>query len=79
MKKVLDFLSFPCYVVGMIKINDIVLFSGFSCEVESLTDGIAVVRARGFSSRVWSVPVADLELHPLAVERQASEGGCFIW
>ena len=53
----------------MIKINDIVLFSGFSCVVESLTDDSAVVRARGFSSRVWSVPVTDLELHPLAVER----------
>ena len=79
MKKVLDFLSFPCYVVGMIKINDLVLFNGFSCVVESLTDGIAVVRARGFSSRVWSVPVTDLELHPLAVERQASPGGCFVW
>ena len=79
MKKVLDFLSFPCYVIGMIKINDIVLFSGFSCEVESLTDGIAVVRARGFSSRVWSVPVADLELHPLAIGRKGAPLGGFVW
>ena len=79
MKVFLDFSGFLCYVVGMIKINDIVLFSGFSCVVESLTDDSAVVRARGFSSRVWSVPVTDLELHPLAVERQASPGGCFVW
>ncbi len=62
----------------MIKINDIVLFKGFSCEVESLTDGIAVVRARGYSSRIWSVPVTDLELHPLAVGRTGSAGG-FVW
>ena len=62
----------------MIKINDIVLFNGFSCVVESLTDGTAVVRARGYSSRVWSVPVTDLELHPLAVGRTGSVGG-FVW
>ena len=62
----------------MIKINDIVLFNGFSCVVESLTDGVAVVRARGFSSRIWSVPVTDLELNPLAVGRTGTAGG-FIW
>ena len=78
MKKKFDFSGFLCYLVGMIKINDIVLFNGFSCVVESLTDDNAVVRARGFSSRVWSVPVADLELHPLAVGRTGVTGG-FVW
>lgn len=66
----------------MIQINDIVLFGGFSCVVESLTNGFAVVRARGFSSRVWSVPVADLELHPLALAQGRNGGGgkgAFIW
>ncbi len=62
----------------MIKINDIVLFNGFSCVVESLTDGLAVVRARGYSSRIWSVPVTDLELHPLAAGRTGAAGG-FVW
>jgi hypothetical protein len=62
----------------MIKINDIVLFNGFSCVVESLTDDTAVVRARGYSSRIWSVPVTDLELHPLAVGRTGAVGG-FVW
>ena len=78
LKKVLDFLSFYCYVVTMIKINDIVLFNGFSCVVESLTDDSAVVRARGYSSRVWSVPVADLELHPLAIGRSGAPLGVFV-
>ena len=63
----------------MITVNDIVLFNGFSCVVESLTDGIAVVRARGFSSRIWSVPVADLELHPLAIGRGGAPLGGFVW
>jgi hypothetical protein len=63
----------------MIKINDIVLFSGFSCVVESLTDGIAVVRARGYSSRIWSVPVTDLELDPLASGRKGDPLGGFVW
>ena len=79
MKVFLDFSGFLCYVVCMIKINDLVLFNGFSCVVESLTDGIAVVRARGFSSRVWSVPVADLELHPLAIGRKGAPLGGFVW
>ena len=63
----------------MITVNDIVLFNGFSCVVESLTDGIAVVRARGFSSRIWSVPVADLELNPLAVGRKGHPLGGVVW
>ena len=65
----------------MIQINDIVLFSGFSCVVESITDGIAVVRARGFSSRVWSVPVTDLVLNPLALAQGRNGdlgGGAFV-
>ena len=65
----------------MIKINDIVLFSGFSCVVESLTDGIAVVRARGYSSRIWSVPVTDLVLCPLALAQGRNGdigGGAFV-
>jgi len=74
----LDFSGFLCYLVGMIKLNDIVLFGGFSCVVESLTDGIAVVRARGYSSRIWSVPVTDLEPHPLAAGRTGTAGG-FVW
>ena len=79
MKVFLDFSGFLWYLVGMIKINDIVLFNGFSCVVESLTDDTAVVRARGYSSRVWSVPVADLELHPLAVGRKGDPLGGFVW
>jgi len=51
----------------MIQINDIVLFGGFSCVVESITGDVAVVRARGYSSRVWSVPVTNLVLNPLAL------------
>ena len=72
-------MRFYPYVVCMIQVNDIVLFNGFSCLVESLTDGIAVVRARGFSSRVWSVPVICLEPHPLAVGRKGSPSGGFVW
>ena len=80
MKKKLDFCPFVWYVVCMIKINDIVLFGGFSCVVESVTGDTAVVRARGFSSRVWSVPVTDLELHPLASGSARPEGtGAFVW
>ncbi len=78
MKKKIDFMRTWPYVVCMIQVNDIVLFNGFSCVVESLTDGIAVVRARGFSSRVWSVPVICLELHPLAIGRRGSPLGGFV-
>ena len=63
----------------MIAVNDIVFFNGFSCIVESLTDGFAIVRARGFSSRIWSVPVADLELNPLAVGRKGHPLGGVVW
>ena len=66
----------------MIQINAIVLFGGFSCVVESLTDGVAVVRARGYSSRIWSVPVTDLVLCPLSLAqgRNGNGGkGAFIW
>ena len=76
----LDFYPLVWYIVCMIKINDIVLFGGFSCVVESITGDTAVVRARGFSSRVWSVPVTDLELHPLASGPARPEGtGAVVW
>jgi len=79
--KKLDFSPLCPYVVYMIQIKDIVLFGGFSCVVESLTDGIAVVRARGYSSRVWSVPVTDLVLNPLALAQGRNGdlgGGAFV-
>ena len=65
-----------------IKINSIVLYKGFSCAVVSLADDVAVIRARGYASRFYSVPVTDLELHPLALA-QGRDGddtkGAFIW
>ena len=63
----------------MIKVNDIVLFRGLSCVVESLTDDIAVVRARGYYSRIWSVPAVELEPHPLAIGRKGAPLGAFVW